>query len=146
MESLLFEIKNLLVEILAELKKGLPRTPSKETTPLKGSPEGEGKKAPHFPDNEDVQLALDAYNQIAQAHGMPLVIKLTDARRAKLKRRLIDCGSLDGWYEICRKVQRTPFLHGNNGRGWRADFDFLLQEQSFNRVREGYYDGGKGKI
>lgn len=128
------------VDNLAELKKGLPHTPSKETISLKSSPNGEGKNL-SFPDAEDLHLAIDAYNQVAKARGLPVVQRLTQARRTKLTRRLKDCNSLEGWYDVCSKVMATPFLHGENDRGWRADFDFLLQESSFNRVLEGYYDG-----
>jgi hypothetical protein len=100
----------------------------------------EGTNGHAFPDSEDMDLALDAYNQVATQHKLPQARKLTETRRKKLKRRLIDVGSLAGWYEACRKLQHAKFLRGNNDKGWRADFDFLLQEQSFNRLLEGYYD------
>lgn len=124
----------------SDKKKG-PPDPLKEKT--KNSPDGEQKTAAPvvFPDLEDLDFALDAYNQVAAGAGMPKVLKLTESRKAKLRRRLIDCGSLDTWYDVCRQLQKASFLHGENDRGWRADFDFLLQESSFNRLREGFYDG-----
>lgn len=41
---------------------------------------------------------------------------------------------------FCRAV-RSPFLTGHNERGWRADFDFLMNENKALALLEGKYDG-----
>ena len=41
---------------------------------------------------------------------------------------------------FCRAV-RSPFLTGQNERGWRADFDFLMNETKALALLEGKYDG-----
>ena len=41
---------------------------------------------------------------------------------------------------FCRAV-RSPFLTGQNERGWRADFDFLMNENKALALLEGKYDG-----
>ncbi len=123
-------------------KKGLPQTPSKETT--KNLP-SEDQKEPEvvslFPDSEDIDLALDAYRQVAEQRGLPLVRKMSDMRRRKLKQRLRDAGSLEGWYEACRKLQQSKFL-----QEIRADLDFMLQEKSFIRLIEGKYDDKEAEV
>lgn len=41
---------------------------------------------------------------------------------------------------FCRAVH-SPFLTGQNERGWRADFDFLMNETKALALLEGKYDG-----
>jgi len=41
---------------------------------------------------------------------------------------------------FCRAV-RSPFLTGQNDRGWRATFDFLMNETKALALLEGKYDG-----
>lgn len=41
---------------------------------------------------------------------------------------------------FCRAI-RSPFLTGQNERGWRADFDFLMNETKALALLEGKYDG-----
>lgn len=127
-----------VTNVTAVTQKKCPPDPLKENT--KPSLEEEKSKI-RFPTSEDVEYAVDAYNQVAELRGLSKVIRITNGRRTKLRQRLIECGSLDEWYEACRKLQQAAFLRGENDRGWRADFDFMLQEKSFNRLREGFYDG-----
>lgn len=95
-------------------------------------------------DHADVQSAFEAYNAVAGRCGLPAAQKLTDARRRKLVRRLHDCGGLDGWHVALDKLEASKGLRGDNDRGWRADLDFLCQDQSFTRLMEGFYDGWSG--
>jgi hypothetical protein len=47
---------------------------------------------------------------------------------------------LDGWSNVLSKVEASQFLRGENDRGWRADFDFVLSEANFTKITEGKYD------
>jgi hypothetical protein len=85
-------------------------------------------------------LAVDAYNAIAQQIGIPPCQRLSTARRAKLAKRLSDCGGVTGWEAALAKLRASDFCAGKNDRGWKADFDFMLQEKSFTRLLEGFYD------
>ena len=89
---------------------------------------------------EETTLALEAYNATAEQIGLPKAQKLTDARKSKLKARLKDCGGLEGWNYALMKVRENPFLCGDNSRGWRVDFDFLLTQSRFVKLMEGGYD------
>ncbi len=84
--------------------------------------------------------AIEAWNAFAGEHGLAKVQKLTDARRTRLHRRLNDLGGLDGWRAALDRVAASSFLLGENKTGWRADFDFLLQEKSLTKLMEGGYD------
>jgi hypothetical protein len=94
------------------------------------------------PDQADA--ATEAWNAMAGACGLSKVRDLTKTRRTTLRARLRECSGLDGWAEVLRQVQATPFLLGNNDRGWKAEFDFVLQPKSFAKIREGAY-ANRGK-
>jgi hypothetical protein len=87
----------------------------------------------------DLNHAVALFNEMAGETGLSTVQKLTDARRAALGARIRDCGGMDGWKAALTKLRSTPFLLGQNERGWKADFDFLIRESSFAKLMEGGY-------
>lgn len=86
------------------------------------------------------QIAFEEWNILATELGLQTAAKLTTPRKSKLKARLNDCGGLEGWHTALGKIRASPFLLGQNDRGWKADFDFVLQEKSFTKLMEGSYD------
>jgi hypothetical protein len=88
--------------------------------------------------NDDLAQAVSAWNEMADKHGLSQVQRLTDNRRARLKKRLHECGGLDGWAGALKRVTESSFLLGETGR-WKADFDFLMQPDSFAKLMEGTY-------
>jgi len=87
-------------------------------------------------ENEAVRM----WNEIAKELGLSQVMKLTKARKARLKARLKDCDGLEGWQYALTKMANTPWMIGENARGWKANFDFMLQESSFVKLMEGAYE------
>jgi hypothetical protein len=65
--------------------------------------------------------------------------KSFDQMRRRKTLTLIKTRSTDDITEAIAAVERSPFCRGENDRGWKADFDFLLQPKSFNRLIEGFY-------
>lgn len=54
--------------------------------------------------------------------------------------------SLDEWREVFASCASTPFLRGENDRGWRADFDWIIENNEHAaRVLEGKYQGSGGR-
>lgn len=82
---------------------------------------------------------VEAWNEMAGRLGLPVVKTLTSTRRRSLTARLRE-HPIDHWTEAIGAIERSPFLCGENDRGWRADFDFLLQPKSFAKLIEGSYD------
>lgn len=99
--------------------------------------------APAGPDSTPEMAALKIYNEMAGRAGLPLAQMLSAARKSKLRQRLKECGGIEGWRVACRKIEESPHCTGDNDRGWRADFDFMLQQKSFTRLMEGSYDAKK---
>ena len=92
----------------------------------------------------NINKALQAYNDLAKRIGLPICQKFTEGRRRKLKKRLEDCGGMEGWNAALAKVEAIPGLRGKaNGsdhQGWRCSIDFLLTESRFVKLMEGAYD------
>ncbi|MBT9817855.1 hypothetical protein GPK77_09055 [Butyricicoccus faecihominis] len=87
--------------------------------------------------NKPQQLA-DRYNAICT--NLPRVVRLTDKRRRAV-RLIHDKGytpeQLD---EAFRRAQASSFCAGQNDRHWKADFDWLLNENNLVKVLEGKYN------
>lgn len=82
---------------------------------------------------------LEAWDRRMVPLGFPAVRKMTAQRERQLKARLKD-STIEDWQRAMDALERSPFLRGDNDRGWRADFDFLLQPKSFTKLIEGAYD------
>ena len=140
-------------EVLVFAGHFLEKSP-KATEPLPNHSPNASEKSPQMEDGgdkgrEEIDCAsgdaltpddvLEGWNEIAQAKGLPVVRKLTEARKRQLKARLREWPDLQDWQAALRTIASTPFLCGDNPRGWRADFDFLLQPKSFTKLVEGAY-------
>ena len=92
----------------------------------------------------ELAAALGIYSQAAEQFGWTKVEKFTDARKAALKSRLKDAGGLQGWAAQIDRATRSDFLcglvPGRNGQPFKCSLDFLIQQQSFVRLMEGFYD------
>jgi hypothetical protein len=82
---------------------------------------------------------LEAWAERMVPLGFPRVEKMTASRRRQLRARIRD-SSVDEWQRAMDALERSAFCRGENDRGWRADFDFLLQPKSFTKLLEGAYD------
>lgn len=99
-----------------------------------GSP---SRKAPPCP----ADLIVGEYHRLLPE--LPVVAKLTSSRRKALQARWREREghqSLDFWRWYFGEVVRgQAFLMGENDRGWRADFEFLVKESSFYKTVESKY-------
>lgn len=71
--------------------------------------------------------------------SLPKCRAVTDKRRREA-RKLLKTFTVDDFRDICRKAQASAFMRGENERGWRADFDFLVSERGAAATLEGKYD------
>ena len=89
---------------------------------------------------DEIDDAVAQWNAMAARAGLARCEKITKKRRTDLSQRLRDCGGRSGWVVAISKVEESPFLCGDNDRGWRAGIDFLCRESSFTKLMEGSYD------
>lgn len=114
--------------------KEIPPKPPKEINPPI-SPTISNEMAPPL----SVDEVLEGWNELAANHGLAQVRKLTDQRRRKVQAQAKRF-SVPDWQAVFAKISQSPFLKGENDRGWRCDFDFILSEQNFVKTLEGKYD------
>ena len=80
---------------------------------------------------------------------LPEVLKLTQGRKGKILSRMkSDPEFPETFKRAVLKARETPFCTGAGGRGWKANFDwFIANDTNCVAVLEGKYDGkpnGKG--
>lgn len=90
-------------------------------------------------DDLTVEDVISAWNDLAEECGLSKVTKVTETRRRHIKARIAEYDTED-WSKAMGAIYRSKFLRGENDRGWKADFDFLLQPKSFIKLVEGSYD------
>lgn len=81
---------------------------------------------------------LDLFNK--NCPSLSKVVKLTEGRKKKLALRWKEMPDLLQWERLFKLVEQTPFLKGQNDRGWKASFDWLIEnDTNLIRVLEGRY-------
>jgi len=90
---------------------------------------------------------IDLWNDTADKLDLPSVIKLTPSRLNKLKTRIEESpelSELSAWKKIFDKIADSEFLLGDNDRGWKVDFDFIVtNDQNYLKILEGKYSNKK---
>lgn len=77
--------------------------------------------------------------------SFPRVVRLSDPRKRAIRARM-KTYSMEDFRKLFEMAEATPFLKGENDRGWRATFDWLINEQNMTKVLEGAYaDTGRWK-
>ena len=87
-------------------------------------------------------LYMDEFNQ--RCTNLPKVSKITEKRKTAIRRFNIDF-NLEDFKTVCDLANQSPFLIGENERGWKADFDFLLRVDKATAILEGTKYNGKKK-
>ncbi len=88
------------------------------------------------------QKIIDAYHEILPM--LPQVREWSKTRQGHLNVCLQDKSrqSLAWWKDYFGRVRDSPFLLGQNHRGWRADLEWLTKKSNLIKVLEEKYDGG----
>ena len=84
------------------------------------------------------QQLVDRYNAICT--NLPKVVRLTDKRRRAVRLIYGKGYTPEQLDEAFRRAQASSFCAGQNDRHWKADFDWLLNENNLVKVLEGKYD------
>ena len=89
-----------------------------------------------------IETLLTDWNETARVNGyrMAADIKAGTPRHAHAHARLSDSSWRDGYVEALSKLRPTPFLTGQNDRGWMADIDWFMRPGNIGKILEGGYD------
>jgi len=80
----------------------------------------------------------ELWNEIVQK---PRVLSLTTKRLKNIRARLREHPDESWWTAVLSKVRASAFLRGAGPHGWRADFDWLIgNDTNAVKVLEGKYD------
>jgi hypothetical protein len=115
------------------------KAPDPKNTPPLISPQPEDLSAEPTAKPLTKSEVIEAWQTRMVPQGFPAIRKITGQRDRQLSARLKD-STLDEWLDAMAALERSAFCRGENPRGWRADFDFLLQPKSFTKLLEGAYD------
>ena len=137
-------LEGLPERLKKELIKGLPegllkpeteyRNQNTEINNISLSKERESKTKP------PVEEFFNLWNETVKDTPIPQARELTPQRRDKIRVRLQE-RPLDQWKEIFKRITASRFCRGDNPRGWRASFDWIIANQeNAVKVLEGKYD------
>ncbi len=109
-----------------------------EVRSMTGTGTSKKKKPPISPAME----MKDIWNEICGKAGLAEVKKMPSGRSSSLNKRLYEDfhSSLDEWRAYCQRIADSPFLTGNNDRGWKAEIDWVLKPANLAKIVEGKYD------
>lgn len=107
-----------------EENRGITVTPAAQASPK--------PTVPNLPADE----ILRAFNS-----NFGLQCRLTKKRREQLRARWRDAWWRENWLQAIRHGARSPFLTGDNDRGWQCDLEFFLKPDTATKILEGKYDG-----
>lgn len=97
----------------------------------KGS-EGEEKESVPY------QEIRESFNLICQSFSK--IEKLSESRKSKIKTRMEEIKGIERLKEIFTAMEASDFLKGDNPRGWKATFDWLMDnDTNWVKVSEGQY-------
>ena len=109
------------------------------------SPEATRKTRDEF----RAQDLIDLWNATTKP-PLPRCRELTEDRRRKIRSRMLKRPSLAEWREAFEAIGANPFCRGENDRGWVADFDWVIKNDTviakvLERSRTGYQPARLGK-
>lgn len=91
---------------------------------------------------ENVDAFVNIYSH--ECNALPQIRTLTNSR-IKAIGDFLKTYTLKDWEEECKIANSCNFLLGENDRGWKADFDFLIKVNNATKVLEGKYSKGTSK-
>lgn len=87
----------------------------------------------------DYDALMDTYNATFQG-TLPTIQKMTEPRRRAVRQRAAQYGK-QSIMQVFRNILDSPFLLGDNDRGWTADFDWIFKPANFTKILERRYNG-----
>ena len=130
-----FEAKQVLLTTKDNIQKTINNTPQ----PPEGECDGQEEKPVSKKTPIDYQAVLSAYNTTL-GDRLPQAEALNDKRRRAIKRLLTELKeptveAVENYFAAF--AERAPkFYFGENDRGWRASFDYLLRSDTLLKTRE----------
>jgi hypothetical protein len=98
---------------------------------------------------DPIRLAVSDWNLLADRLNLPKVERLSPGRKQKWLANYGN-GSAGRWSRVLAAIEESEFCQGENDRGWKAGFDFVVTASKIDRLLEGFYrsdpNAGKSKL
>ena len=81
----------------------------------------------------------------ARCPGLPRPGKITRKREAAVRRAIRgspERTSLGWWQGLFDQIALSSFLNGGGSRGWKADWDWIMEEDHLEKIVDGRYQDG----
>lgn len=104
-------------------------------TNVHSSPDGDGAQEEHS-EREVLELFCEICGDTL---GRPKDLTANRKTLIKARRKLLKSHEIT-YREYFEKIRGIPFLNGDGGRNWRADFDWVLKETNAVKILDGRYD------
>jgi hypothetical protein len=88
---------------------------------------------------------LEMYNELCETKGLRSIRNISGKRNTQTTARFKEHG-MSGFTGLFEKVSASLFLCGGGERGWKADFDWLINPTNMQKVLEGKYDNDQCNI
>ena len=99
------------------------------------------RKEDNRKEKEEKRIRIkDIYNQ--NCTNLPQIQKLTEKREKSIDKFLKEFTE-EQFIKICQIANSNDFLTGDNERGWKADFDFIMRIDKATAIIEGKYSSKK---
>lgn len=118
--------KEIDIEIEKDIEK--KKREKKKTMDSKESSSSSSKQVDEF---------ISLYHDVCKS--LPKVRIVTDKRKKAIK-TLLSKISLEEIKEAFEIIENTPFLKGDNDRGWKPNIEFLVKHDNIVKILEGFYD------
>lgn len=82
----------------------------------------------------NASLIIETWNSL----GLTALKSITNTRLKLTKARIADY-SLDTFIDTITSIKESPFLLGQNAKGWMITYDWLIKPNNFVKVLEGNY-------
>ena len=79
----------------------------------------------------------ELYSQLCPS--LPKLVLLSEEQKSKTN-HLVNTYGIEKLEELFKKAENTDYLKGKNDSGWKASFDWLINEQNMMKVLNGFYD------
>ena len=92
---------------------------------------------------EDFKGLWNSFNELPRCRGLNVKRnnrESTKTREQLIKTLLSEEPSKEYWENLFSKIITTPFLMGENDRGWKTDIDFVINPGNHIKILEGKYD------
>ena len=81
---------------------------------------------------------MELYNSICVHY--PSIRDINGKRKQAVSARYKANPDIETFKRLFEKAEASKFLQGNNDRGFKADFDFMVNASRFDKLLEGAYD------